>query len=65
MSLASTLTLLRPTLSAYINLTKFGLIQCSRDNFQLELNPKAPALARDMATTMFAMGPAASLKATR
>lgn len=55
-SLTSTLALLRPTLPSYVHLTKYGLIQCGRDNFQLALNPKAPALARELAKTMFLMG---------
>ena len=39
MSLASTLALVRPTLPSYVNLTKYGLIECRRDNFNLNLNP--------------------------
>lgn len=56
MSLTSTLALLHPTLSAYVHLTKYGLIQCRRDNFSFNLSPKSPALAREISTTMFAMG---------
>jgi len=56
MSLTSTLALLHPMLPSYIHLTKHGLIECGPDNFQLVLNPQAPALAREMATTMFALG---------
>jgi hypothetical protein len=56
MSFVSTLNLLRPTLPSYVHLTKHGLIQCQRDNFSLNVNPKSPLLAREMATTMFAMG---------
>jgi hypothetical protein len=56
MSLASTLNLLRPTLPSYVHLTKFGLIQCSLDTFQFNPNPKAPALAHELAKAMFAMG---------
>ena len=56
MSLASTLALVRPALPSYVNLTKFGLIQFHRDNFNLNLNPKAPLFAQEMAKTMFLMG---------
>src|SRR5208283_3861846 len=56
MSLTSTLNLLRPTLPSYVNLTKYGLIECGRDNFHLNLNPKAPRLALELAKTMFLMG---------
>jgi len=56
MSLASTLALLRPALPSYVHLTRHGLIRCQRDNFQLNPKPKAPALAREMARTMFALG---------
>ncbi len=56
MSLASTLNFFRPTLPSYVNLTKYDLIQVLPDNFHLNLNPKAPVLAQEMAKTMFAMG---------
>jgi hypothetical protein len=56
MTLASTLTVLRPTLASYVQLTKFDLIQCQRNNFGLNLNPKAPPLAQEMAKAMFLMG---------
>ncbi len=46
MSLVSTLNLIRPTLPSYVQLTKFDLIQCQRDNFSLNLNKKAPPFAR-------------------
>ena len=56
MTLASTLASFRATLPSYVNLTKYGLIQSGRDNFQLVLNPKAPVMAQEMAKAMFGMG---------
>jgi hypothetical protein len=55
-SLASTLTFLRPALASYIHLTRFNLIQCQPDKFGLNLNPQAPLLAQEMAQAMFLMG---------
>src|ERR1700730_15017311 len=56
MYLARTLASFHADLPSYVDLTKYGLIQSGRDNFQLCLNPKAPALALEMAKAMFVMG---------
>ena len=56
MTLASTLTAMRPALPSYVNLTKYGLISCDRDKFALNAHPKAPELAVRMAAMMFATG---------
>jgi len=63
MPLASALAFVRPALPSYVHLTKFGLIQCQRDTFQLDLTPKAPLLAKEMAQAVFMHGASSIIEA--
>ncbi len=62
MSLASALSLLRSTLPYYLALTRHGLLRLKSDGFELHLNTAAPALAQDMARTVFALGTSACIE---
>jgi hypothetical protein len=59
MSLASALNILRPTLPYYVALHRFRLLRLTADSFEFDPNPAAPALAVDMAKTVFALGASA------
>ena len=56
MSFACALTILRPTLPYYIALTKYGLLRIDQHSFEFDRNPRAPALAVEMAKAVFTMG---------
>jgi hypothetical protein len=53
MSFASALNILRPTLPAYVALTKYDLLHLDASTFP---HPKAPPLALEMAKVVFTMG---------
>jgi hypothetical protein len=56
MSFATALNILRPTLPYYIALTKYGLLRIDQHSFEFDRNPRAPALAVEMAKAVFTMG---------
>jgi len=56
MGFATALNLLRPTLPYYIALTKYGLLRIDQHSFELDPDPKVPALAVEMAKAVFTMG---------
>jgi hypothetical protein len=56
MSFASALNALRPTLSYYVALTKYGLLRVTKDCFEFDPNPAAPPLALEMARAVFTLG---------
>ncbi len=59
MSFASALNILRPTLPYYLALTRYGLLRINQHSFEFDPNPKAPALAIEMAKAVFTMGASA------
>jgi hypothetical protein len=56
MSLASALSVLRPTLPYYIALAKYGLLRLNRAAFEYHPHPAAPRIAVEMARTVLALG---------
>ncbi len=56
MSLASALSVLRPTLPYYLALTRYGLLRLTQDRFEFAPSPAAPPLAAEMARAVFTMG---------
>src|SRR5579871_4896153 len=56
MSFASALNILQPTLPYYLALTRYGLLRINQHSVEFDPNPKAPALAIEMAKTVFMMG---------
>jgi hypothetical protein len=56
MSVASALSVLRPTLPYYGALTKYGLLRITKDSFEFDPNPAAPPIALEMARAAFTMG---------
>jgi hypothetical protein len=62
MSLASALSILRPTLPYYLALAKHGLLRLKPDGFELHPSLAAPPVALHMARTMFALGASACIE---
>jgi hypothetical protein len=56
MSFVGALSTLRPTLPNYLALARDSLLRLNRDAIEFHPDPAAPALAVEMARTVFALG---------
>ena len=56
MSLASALSILRPTLPSYLALTTYGLLRLTEHSFEFHPHPAAPPMALEMAKAVFTLG---------